>query len=210
MQGFYLCNEEDVFFSGLWDKIGGPETCARNAKLIISLLQSSFPAQALEIFTQCSERIFWDIGCATGEGTAVWNAFVKTLDHNNVAVGVDPFETTMFLAKKRHPKMEFRTVVPFGITRSTDILIFSNMLQGIDDPEGFIIRHAQRLTQYMIFLVPYNDQRFPHQFNKDIFVDRLKIPYMPNSYLLMGSRYIPPSEHWDGTQALHVYRREDS
>jgi len=121
-----------------------------------SLLLTSVDNIILEIIQNADSIL--DYGCALGEATSILN----TINHN--VTGYDFSDEAINLANINFPHLVFKNELNF--LDKYDVIYCSNVLEHFEDPHTKLEEISKHCNNYIIILVPYNQEPNEFHFHK--------------------------------------------
>jgi SAM-dependent methyltransferase/glycosyltransferase involved in cell wall biosynthesis len=128
-----------------WGHSGGPSQTTFFAETTMRLLPSWLTADLA-----AARWRFADVGCAEGEGAALFKSRFQNMDVH----GFDFSEAAIETARLRHSEVVFHADDLTAMGEIFDVVFCSNVLEHFRDPGAMLARMAEHSREYLIIAVP--------------------------------------------------------
>lgn len=189
---------QERFFTGDWEKCGGEEQTTFFAQLAVDALPNWLCTELEAV--QCT---ITDMGCAEGDGAAVWahrfpNCLVSGVDFSSAAVEI---------ASAKHPNCTFRIGDITGEIPSADVIFCSNVLEHLEKPMQIMERLLNAAHRHAVIMLPLHDhfeiQEHIQCFSEESFPLNMGRHHLSYFHIIdCEQRQIT---YWPGEQILLVY-----
>lgn len=204
----------DHRFATDWNQHGGPAQSRGFAELARELL----PRWLLDATHR--EALTWvDWGCAEGDGTAPWTAWLAP----GSMCGVDVSETAIATASTRYPTVPFATAdwladdAPLGGAANGatfDVVFSSNTLEHFSQPSKVMNVLAARARRAVVLLLPYRELERHPEHEATFLPENLPSHIGAGRDLALCAARVAdcrdrPASPWLGEQILLVYAQPE-
>jgi len=150
----------------------------------------------------------FDYGCALGDALPVWQrAFPESAIR-----GGDIAQIGLGMARALHPGFEFADTNAIGeSTKVADLVYCSNTLEHFEDWQQFLHRLAQHAKEYIIVVVPFEEDDRIDEHVATFEFDSLPARLQPGCRLLhlgVVNAGVEPQTEWNGFQLIAIYGRK--